>query len=113
MATSKEFHDYVMENLSRAVGDVRSRRMMGEYCLYFRGKLIGLLCDNCFFLKETDASRRLLPDAERSYPYEDSKTLMPVVEELDDLDFLRELLEETFSVLPEPKPKKGVHHAIR
>ena len=49
MATTKEFHDYVMEQLSRA-GEVSSRKMMGEYCVYYREKLVGDLCDNQLFL---------------------------------------------------------------
>mgnify|MGYP002516122642 CR=1 FL=1 len=53
MATSKEFHDYIIENLQRA-GIVSSRKMMGEYIVYYQDKLVGMICDNCFFLKPTE-----------------------------------------------------------
>lgn len=58
MATSKEFHDYVLENLQR-IGDVSTRKMMGEYLVYYRGKLIGDICDNCFLLKPVPAALEL------------------------------------------------------
>ena len=106
MSTTKEFHDYVLENFCRAAGDTATRRMMGEYCLYFRGKLVGLLCDNNVFLKETSVSRCLLPDAERALPYEGSKTPMVLLDDLEDLALLRKLLEGAFEELPLPK-KKG------
>ena len=99
MATTKEFHDFAVETLNHAVGYVHTRPMMGEYLVYFRGVLIGDLCDNCFFLKETPVSQRLLPDAERAYPYKGSKTLMVVLDEWEDFTLLSELLEGTFAAL--------------
>ena len=106
MATSKEFHDYVVECLSRA-GDVTTKRMMGEYLVYSRGKLIGDLCDNRFLVKQTDTSRRLLADCALEYPYNGSKTLMFVVEEFENGDIMKELLEGLYDELPEPKGEEG------
>lgn len=105
MATTKEFHDYVMEQLSRA-GEVSSRKMMGEYCVYYREKLVGDLCDNQLFLKPTPSVLRLLPDAPRAYPYEGAKTLMTVVEEPENTALLQSVLEAMWPELPEPKKKK-------
>ena len=105
MATTKDFHDHVMEQLTRA-GEVSSRKMMGEYCVYYRGKMVGDLCDNQFFLKPTPSVLRLLPDAPRTYPYEGSKTLMAVVEDVENTDLLRAVLEAMWPELPEPKKKK-------
>ncbi len=104
MATSKEFYDYVMENLQKA-GDVSSRKMMGEYLVYYQKKLVGDICDNCLFLKPTESVLRLFPDAERAYPYEGSKTLMVVVEDVENTEFMRELLDAMYEELPEPKVK--------
>ncbi len=104
MATSKEFHDYVVESLRR-VGDVSTRRMMGEYCIYYRGKLIGDICDNCLFLKPTESVLWLMPDAQRAYPYEGSKTLMVVVEAIEDTELMRNVLNRMYEELPEPKKK--------
>lgn len=104
MATSKEFYDYIMENLQKA-GDVSAKKMMGEYCIYYQGKLIGNICDNCLFLKPTESVLRLMPDADRAYPYEGSKTLMVVVEDVENTKFITEVLNEMYKELPEPKKK--------
>lgn len=105
MATSKEFHDYIMENLNRA-GNASSRKMMGEYLVYFNGRLAGDICDNCLLLKQTEASLRLLPDAEKAYPYEGSRTLMLVVEDVENEELMRRLIEEMYPQLPESTHKK-------
>ena len=107
MATSKEFHDYIMENLQRA-GIVSSRKMMGEYIVYYQDKLVGRICDNCFFLKPTEKVLQLLLDAQRDYPYEGCKTLMVMVEEVEDRELMSLILNEMYPELPEPnkKPKK-------
>lgn len=106
MATSKEFHDYVVECLLRA-GDVTTKRMMGEYLVYCRGKLIGDLCDNRLLVKQTDTSKRLLKSCALEYPYVGSKTLMFVVEEFEDPDTMRELLEGLYDELPAPVVKRS------
>ncbi len=102
MATSKEFHDYVMEQLSRA-GEVSSRKMMGEYCVYFRGKMVADLCDNQLLLKPTPSVLRLLPDAPRAYPYEGAKTLMVVAEDVENTELLRSVLTAMYDELPAAK----------
>ena len=108
MATTKERHDEIMAHLTRAcdVGDAVSRKMMGEYLLYYRGRLFADLCDGVLLVKPTPAALRLLPDAPRRYPYEGSRTLMLVVEHPEDELLLRELTEQMYPELPEPKPKK-------
>lgn len=105
MATSKDFHDYVMEQLARA-GEVSSRKMMGEYCVYCRGKMVGDICDNQLLLKPTPSVLRLLPDAPRAYPYEGSKTLMVAVEDVENTPLLQAVLEAMYDELPDPKKKK-------
>lgn len=105
MATSKEFHDYVVDSLQR-VGGITTRKMMGEYLVYYKGKLIGDICDNQLFLKPTDSVLALMPDAERAYPYEGSKTLMAIVEDVENTELLMEVFEAMYSELPEPKKKR-------
>ena len=105
MATTKEYHDYIVESLSKA-GDIVTKKMMGEYCVYFQGKLIGDICDNRLLVKRTATSDRLLAECELEYPYEGSKTLMYVVEEIEDEALMRELLEGMYLELPEKKSKK-------
>ncbi len=104
MATSKEFHDYVLDSLQR-IGDVSTKKMMGEYCIYYKDKLIGDICDNTLFLKNTESVSRLMPDAERAYPYEGSKTLMAVVEDVENTELMEEVLHAMYDELPQPKKK--------
>ena len=104
MATSTEFHDYIVENLQKA-GEISTRKMMGEYLVYYQGKLVGDICDNCLFLKPTESALRLLPDADRAYPYEGSKTKMIVVEDVENTELMAEILQEMYQELPEPKKK--------
>lgn len=105
MATTKEFHNYVLEQLQKT-GNVTTRKMMGEYCVYYNGKMVGDICDNTLLLKPTESAIRLLPDAERSYPYEGAKTLMLVVEELENTELLTEVFQAMYDELPAPKKKK-------
>ena len=97
MATTKEYHDYVMECLNKA-GEVTSRKMMGEYCLYYNGKLFGGLYDNRLLVKQTETSKKLLADCPLEYPYEGSKSLMFLVTEFENADFMKELFDGMFSL---------------
>ena len=101
-----EFNEYVHECFS-AVGDIVIKPMMGGYLVYFKGKLIGDICDNEVFLKRTPTSDRLLSDSELRYPYEGSKTLMHVFDKFEDADLIKELLKGMYEELPERKAKKS------
>ena len=105
MATSKDFINYILEQFN-AEG-LTFRPMMGEYLVYYKGKLVGDICDNRLLIKPVDSAKRLLPDAEYQPPYDGAKPLI-LVENIDDGEFLRKLFEEMYSELPEPKPKKKV-----
>ena len=105
MATTKEFHDYVVGALKN-FGNIATKKMMGEYLLYANGKLVGDICDNRLLLKETPTSKRLLSACKMEYPYKGSKTLMYVVPDLENAEFLQELLEGMAADLPEKKPKR-------
>ena len=91
MATAKEYYDYVMECLGREL-NVTSCKMMGEYCLYFEGTLFGGIYDNRFLVKQTETSRRMLAGCQLEIPYEGSKSKMFVVEEFEDSEFVKMLL---------------------
>lgn len=104
MASSLEFVQYVCDQLSGA-GAVTSRKMFGDYALYYRGKVIGLVCDDSFFLKKTEAGRSLLPDCREAPPYAGAKPSF-LVEELDDREAMARLVQATWEALPEPKKKK-------
>lgn len=106
MASSKEYLDFILEQLSE-LEEISYRSMMGGYLIYFNGKLIGDICDNELFLKRTPTSDKLLADSELRYPYEGSKTLMYAFDRFEDMDLITELLKGMYAELPEKKPKKA------
>ena len=91
MASSKEYLEYVLEQLS-AVEGLRYRPMMGEYLVYCRGKLVGGVYDDRLLVKPTKSACALLPDAPREEPYPGGKPML-LVTEMDNKPLLRELLE--------------------
>lgn len=104
MASSKDYLEYALEQLSKA-GDVTSRAMMSEYILYFREKVIGGIYDNRFLVKPIQAARNMMPDAPEELPYDGAKPML-MVENIEDREFLKELFEVMYDELPAPKPKK-------
>ncbi len=104
MASSNEYLEYILEQLS-ALSDITYRKMMGEYILYYRGRVFGGIYDNRLLLKPTASARELLPDASEELPYEGAKPmLMP--SDTDDRELLAKVTEAMYSELPEPKKKK-------
>ena len=104
MASSKEYLDFILEQLS-GLEDVAYRAMMGEYIIYFRGKVVGGIYDNRFLVKPTKSAVALMPEAEKELPYEGAKEML-LVDDVDNKEFLKELFEAMFFELPEPKNKK-------
>ena len=104
MASTKEYLDFVLEQLSE-LDEVSSRVMMGEYILYYRGKIIGGIYDDRFLVKPTKSAAAMMPDAEQELPYDGAKEML-LVDDVDNKEFLRELLEAMYSELPAPKKKK-------
>lgn len=84
--------------------DVTHRAMMGEYILYYRGKVVGGIYDDRFLLKITPASQRLLPDAACATPYEGAKEMLLV--EVEDREVLRDVMDAMWEDLPAPKRKR-------
>lgn len=104
MSSTKAYLDFVLEQLTE-VGDISYRPMMGEYIIYCQGKVVGGIYDDRFLVKQTKASKRLLSDASLELPYEGAKEML-LVDNLEDKDFLRELLESMALELPAVKPKR-------
>ena len=104
MASSKEYLEYVLEQLSGA-GDVSYRAMMGEYIIYYRGKVVGGIYDDRFLVKPVKSAAAMMPDAQREIPYEGAKEML-LVDDVENRDFLRDLLEAMYDELPAPKKKK-------
>ena len=105
MASSKEYLDFILDQLSE-LDDVSYRAMMGEYILYYRGRVIGGIYDDRFLVKPTRAAAAMMPDAARELPYEGAKEMI-LVDNVDNREFLRELIEAMFDELPAPKKRKN------
>ena len=98
MASSKEYLEFVLEQLSGLDG-VSYRAMMGEYIIYYRGKIVGGIYDDRFLVKPVPAAVDMMPEAERELPYEGAKEML-LVEDVEDRGFLEELLERMYEELP-------------
>ncbi len=103
MASSKQYLEYILDQLSPLDG-VACRAMMGEYILYYQGKLAGGVYDDRLLVKPTASAQRLLPDAPREKPYEGAKEML-LVENTDDRAFLCSLLEAMEPELSAPKKR--------
>ena len=104
MASSKEYFDFIAEQLS-GLENVSYRAMMGEYIIYYKGKIIGGIYDDRFLVKPVESARRLMPDAGFEVPYEGAKEML-LVDNVDSREFLTELFKAMCDELPAPKAKK-------
>ena len=104
MASSKSFLEYVLDQLAD-LSELRYRAMMGEYILYYRGRIPAYICDDRLLVKPVPAAQALLPDAPYEQPYPGAKEMLRV-DKVDDRAFLAELFEAMYEELPEPKRKK-------
>ena len=104
MASSKEYLEFIMEQLA-GLEDVSWRAMMGEYIIYYRGKIVGGIYDDRFLVKPVEAAVAMMPEAEMEQPYEGAKEML-LVDDVDDREFLCELLEAMYDELPVSKKKK-------
>lgn len=104
MASSKEYLNFILEQFSETE-EITYRAMMGEYLLYYRGKVFGGIYDDRFLVKITNSSEKMMPDARRELPYAGAKEMI-LCGNVDDRDFLRKLVEAMSEELPEPKKKK-------
>ena len=104
MASSKEYLDFVLEQLSE-LDHISYKTMMGEYIIYDRGKIVGGVYDDRFLVKPVKAAKNMMPEAELELPYEGAKEML-LVDNVENKEFLRDLLEAMYDELPAPKRKK-------
>ncbi|MDD6763357.1 MAG: TfoX/Sxy family protein [Clostridiales bacterium] len=104
MASSKKYLDFVIEQLS-GLEDISYRAMMGEYIIYYQGKIIGGIYDDRFLVKPVTAAKRIMPDAAFEIPYEGAKEML-LVDDVDNREFLEELLHAMYDELPAPRKKR-------
>ena len=103
MSSSKEYVNFVLEQLS-GLERVSSRAMMGEYIIYYKEKIVGGIYDNRFLEKPVESAVSLMPDAVWQVPYKGAKEML-LVENIDDRQFLENLLNAMYDELPMPKKK--------
>lgn len=103
MASSKDYLDFVLEQLSE-LDEITYRAMMGEYIIYYRDKVIGGIYDNRFLVKPTPSAHRLMPDAPMELPYKGAKEML-LVDNIENKVFLNELLNAMYDELPAPKKR--------
>ena len=104
MSSTKQYLDYILNQLS-GLSDVSYRAMMGEFIVYYRGKIIGGIYDDRFLVKPTKSAVAMMPGAELELPYEGAKEML-LVDNVENRDFLRNLLEAMYDELPAVKKKK-------
>ena len=105
MASSKEYLHFILEQLSD-LDNVSYRTMMGEYILYYCGKIIGGIYDDRLLVKKTRSALELMPAAICELPYEGAKEML-LVDEVDSKEFLTKLFKTMYDELPSPKRKNN------
>lgn len=104
MSTSKEYLEFILEQLS-ALDGISHKMMMGEYIIYLHGKIAAYLCDDRLLIKPVPSAVKLMPDASLEPPYEGAKDML-LCDNVDDKEFLKELFEAIYPELPEAKKRK-------
>lgn len=106
MASSKEYLNYILEQLSE-LDEITYKTMMGEYIIYYRGKIVGGVYDDRFLVKPVKAAKDIMPEAELELPYDGAKEML-LVDNVENKEFLKDLLDAMYDELPTPKKKKKV-----
>ena len=104
MASSKEYLDFILEQLSE-LEEITYRAMMGEYIIYYRGRIVGGIYDDRLLVKPVKSAISLMPDATYELPYEGAKEML-LVDDVDNKDFLTQLFIAMYEELPNSKKKK-------
>lgn len=105
MATDKDMIEYIVEQINDT-GEITYLKMFGEYGIYSDGKIFGLVCDNKLYLKPTSAGREFIKNVVEAPPYPGDKNYFLIEDELDNSEWLSQLVRVTVAELPAPKPKK-------
>jgi TfoX/Sxy family transcriptional regulator of competence genes len=105
MTSDLEFVEYVCDQI-RDAGRVRSRKMFGEFAVYFDDKVVALVCDDQLFVKPTPGGRAYIGEPVESPPYPSARPHFLIEDRIDDREWLAGLIEVTVRELPAPKPKR-------
>lgn len=101
MASTKEYLDFVLEQLS-LLDQISYRAMMGEFIIYYRKKILGGIYDNRFLVKNIKSAAEKMPDATLEVPYEGAKKML-LVEDIENKDFLLELFNAMYEEVAKSK----------
>lgn len=104
MSSTKDYLEYILEQLS-FLDEITYRSMMGEYIIYYRGKIIGGIYDDRFLVKPVKSAREMMPNADMELPYEGANEML-LVDDVENREFLKELLEAMYGELPAPKKRR-------
>ena len=104
MGSSKEYLEYILEQLSD-LEDISHRAMMGEYILYYRGKIFGGIYDDRFLIKPVKIAKEMMPDADMEPTYDGAKEML-LVDDVENREFLKELIEAMYDELPAARKRK-------
>lgn len=104
MASDKEYLSFILEQLS-LLDEISYKAMMGEYIIYYKGKIVGGIYDDRLLVKPVKSAVSLMPNAVYELPYEGAKEML-LVDNVDSREFLAELFNAMYDELPLPKKKK-------
>lgn len=104
MSSSKEYLQFILDRLS-GLKEITYRPMMGEYIIYYHGKIVGGIYDDRLLVKPVKSAIAYMPAPTYEQPYEGAKEML-LVDEVDNKDFLTGLFNAMYDELPAPKPKK-------
>lgn len=105
MGSDLSFVEFVVEQIENA-GEIRFRKMFGEYAVYCDEKVVALICDNRLFVKPTEGGRSFIGDVVEAPAYPGAKPSFLIEDRIEDREWISELIQITARELPEPKPKK-------
>ncbi len=114
MASSKEYLEFILEQLSE-LNEITYRAMMGEYIIYYHGKIMGGIYDDRLLVKPVKSAISLMPNVSYELPYKGAKEML-LVDDVDSKDFLTRLFDAMYNDLPAPKKKIAficVHNSCR
>ena len=106
MASTQKFLEFVLDQIHDA-GEITSRKMFGEYAIYADGKVVALVADNKLFVKQTEGGKKFIGDYQEAPAYPGTKMSFLIEDQLEDHQFISELIRITTAEVPLPKPKKS------
>ena len=104
MSSSKEYLNFILEQLSE-LEDISYRAMMGEYIIYYKGRIVGGIYDDRLLVKPVKSAIDYMPDAKNELPYVGAEAML-LVDNVDNRKYLTDLFEVMLDELPVPKVRK-------